>query len=199
MFILGKFSATQLISVAGSLISLSMAATDIFLTLPTKGKQFKEGTWKPKFLIVLPCMLSIVIPRLLSISLLISYIKGWIFLVVFLMLVIGCLCCYKFIWRDPAQAILGTLTNLFAPTIIIEDGSAFFLKSAMLSNMMHSTCLVIFTISMVMGGFDSSPMLTPCGKTQPSMFHCSAGIPGNFTMKSCPIAGQIQNNNGFEN
>ena len=168
-----------------------MAATDIFLTMPTKGKKFKEGAWKPKFLIVLPCMLSIVIPRLFSISLLTSYIKGWIFLVVFLMLVIGCLCCYKFIRRDPAKAILGTLTNLFAPTIIIEDGSAFFLKSAMLSNLMHSTCLVIFTISMVMGGFNSGPMLIPCDKTQPSIFHCFAdmGNQGNFTTMRCPIAG----------
>ena len=161
-----------------------MAATDIFLTMPTKGKKFKEGTWKPKFLIVLPCMLSIVVPRLLSISLLTSYIKGWIFLVVFLMLVIGCLCCYKFIKRDPAKAILGTLTNLFAPTIIIEDGSAFFLKSAMLSNLMHSTCLVI----LVMGGFDSSSILNPCDKTQPSIFHCF-NDKGNFTTMRCPIAG----------
>ena len=191
MFTLGKFSKLQLISVAVSLISLSMAATDIFLTMPTKGKTFKEGTWKPKFLIVLPCMLSIVIPRLFSISLLTSYIKGWIFLVIFLMVFIGCLCCYKFIWRDPAKAILGTLTNLFAPAIIIEDGSAFFLKSAMLSNLIHSTCLVIFTISMVMGGFNSSSMLFPCDKTQPSVFHCFAdtGIQGNFTTKRCPIAG----------
>ena len=188
---LGKFSATQLISVVGSLISLCLAATDIFLTLPTKGKQFKEGTWKPKFLIVLPCMLSIVIPRLLSISFLASFIHGWIFLVIFLMVVIGCLCCYKFIWRDPAKAILGTLTNLFAPTIVIEDGSAFFLKSAMLSNLMHSTCLVIFTISMVSRRFDSSPMLFPCDKTQPSIFHCFAdmGSQGNFTTMRCPIAG----------
>ena len=169
-----------------------MAATDIYLTMPTKGKQFKEGTWKPKFLIVLPCMLSIVIPRLLSISLLTSYIKERIFLVIFLMLVIGCLCCYKFIRRDPAKAILGTLTNLFAPTIIIEDGSAFFLKSAMLSNMMHSTCLVIFTISMVGNALDSSQLLTPCGKTLPSIFHCynDTIIPGNFiSMKRCPVAG----------
>jgi len=194
LFMLGEFSATQLISVVGSLISLCLAATDIFLTLPTKGKQLKEGTWKPKFLIVLPCMLSIVIPRLLSISLLISFIHGWIFLVVFLMLVIGCLCCYKFIWRDPAKAILGTLTNLFAPTIVIEDGSAFFLKSSMVSNMMHSTCLVIFTISMAMGGFNSSPMLIPCGYTnnsQPSIFHCYNGIDLNtsfISMKRCPVS-----------
>ena len=188
---LGKFSATQLISVVGSLISLCLAATDIFLTLPTKGKQFKEVTWKPRFLIVLPCMLSIVIPRLLSISFVTSFIHGWIFLVVLLMTGIGCLCCYKFIRRDPAKAILGTLTNLFAPTIIIEDGSAFFLKSAMVSNMMHSACLVIFTISMVMNGFDSSPHLIPCGypNSRPSIFHCynDTSIQGNsISMKRCP-------------
>ena len=191
MLTLGKFSTTQLVSVAVSLISLSMSATDIFLTMPTKGKEFKEGTWKPKFLIVLPCMLSIVIPRLFSISLLTSYIKGWIFVVIFIIVSIGCLCCYKFIWRDRAKAILGILTNIFAPTIVIEDCSAFFLKSAMLSNLMHSTCLVIFTISMVSRRFDSSPMLFPCDKTQPSIFHCFAdmGNQGNFTTMRCPIAG----------
>ena len=191
MLTLGKFSTTQLVSVAVSLISLSMSATDIFLTMPTKGKEFKEGTWKPKFLIVLPCMLSIVIPRLFSISLLTSYIRGWIFLVIFIMVAVVCLCCYKFIWRDPAKAILGTLTNIFAPTIVIEDCSAFFLKSAMFSNLMHSACLIIFTIAMVLGGFDSSSMLIPCDKTQPSIFHCfnDMGIEVNFTAKRCHIAG----------
>merc|ERR1719203_2125550 len=59
--------------------------------------------------------------------------------------------------------------------------------------MMHSTCLVIFTISMVMNGFDSSPMLAPCGynnNSQPSIFHCYKGIdyPGNsISMKRCPV------------
>ena len=52
----GKCSTTQIVSIIISLFSLAIAATDIFLTLPTKAKKLKEASWKTKFFIVLPTL-----------------------------------------------------------------------------------------------------------------------------------------------
>ena len=59
------------------------------------GKEFKEASWKPKYLIFVPLMLTIVIPRLLCLSLMISYLKEWTFLVGFLIVAFTCLACLR--------------------------------------------------------------------------------------------------------
>ena len=160
--------------------------------MPNIGKKFKESTWKPKFLVVFPCMLTIIIPRLISVGILTSYMKGYIFVILFLNVGINCLCNCKFLWRDAAEAIRGCLTNIFAPTIVIEEGSTFFIKSAMVSQMMYSLSLIIFMLTTIFGGFESTSMLMPCGKTQPSMFHCfgDGGVYENYTTIRCPLQGK---------
>ena len=124
--------------------------------MPIIGKEFKESTWKPKFLIVFPCMLAIIIPRLISVGILTSYMKGYIFVILFLNVGINCLCNCKFLWRDAAEAIRGCLTNIFAPTIVIEEGSTFFIKSALVSQLMYGLSLTIFTLTTTFGGFEST-------------------------------------------
>ena len=118
--------------------------------MPTIGKKFKESTWKPKFLIVFPCMLAVVIPRLISVGILTSYMKGYIFIILFLNVGVNCLCNCKFLWRDAAEAIRGCLTNIFAPILVIEENSTFFIKSALVSQFMHGASLTTFMISTTM-------------------------------------------------
>ena len=160
--------------------------------MPTVGKKFKESTWKPKFLIVFPCMLTVIIPRLISVGILTSYMKGYIFVILFLNVGINCLCNCKFLWRDTAEAIRGCLTNIFAPTIVIEEGSTFFIKSGLVSQLIHGVSLTIFMLSTIFGGFESTSMLMSCGKTQPSIFHCfgDGGVYKNYTTIRCPLRGK---------
>ena len=136
-------------------------------------------------------MMAIIIPRLITISILISYLKEWIFFVLFFMVATNCLCNYRFLLRDPAKAFLGCLTNIFAPAIVVEEGSTFLFKSTLYSNLMHGASLITFTYIMACQGFESSSMLLPCGKSQPSIFHCfNNDITFNeFTVKRCPVKG----------
>ena len=189
----GKTSEIQLAGIAISLLSLSLSATDIYLTMPTKGKEYKEATWKPKFLIVLPCMMALVIPRLIAISFITSYVKQWVFAFVFLMVAMNCLINYVFLKRDPPKAILGCLTNVFAPAIVIEDGSRFYLKSALVSNLLHVLSLITLTSLVTSGGLDSTSLLIPCNKSQPAIFNCfgSQNLGDNFTMTRCQIPSEI--------
>ena len=95
ILIQGKTSTTQLISVAFSFFSLANLASEHMMSMPTKGKEFKEASWKPRYLIFVPLMLTIVIPRVLCISLMISYLKEWIFLVGFIIVAFTCLACFR--------------------------------------------------------------------------------------------------------
>ena len=192
ILIQGRCSLNQLFSVILSLISLSLCATQIYLTLPTKGKTFKDSSWKPKYLIVLPSMMLIVIPRIISISLMISYVKHGVLVIILLMLIVNLLTNIKFVMRDPAKTILGCLTNIFAPCIIVEEGSQFFKKSSLTSNLMHGISLVTMTTLVIFNLVQP----VPCYRTQPPILHCFKGNnfgKENLSMMKCPITGKFFN------
>ena len=192
ILIQGRCSLNQLFSVILSLISLSLCATQIYLTLPTKGKTFKESSWKPKYLIVLPSMMLIVIPRIISISLMISYVKHGVLVIILLMLTVNLLTNIKFVMRDPAKTILGCLTNIFAPCIVVEEGSQFFKRSSLMSNLMHGISLVTMTTLVIFNLVQP----VPCHRTQPPILHCFKGNnfeKENLSMMKCPITGKFFN------
>ena len=139
-------------------------------------------------------MMAVVIPRLISISFIISYLKQWIFLVVFLMVIISCLANFRFLKRDPGKTFLGCLTNVFAPVIVIDEGSTFFLKSAIISNILHGGSLFVLALLVTSGALDSTCLLLPHGNTQPSIFHCFRRddfIQNSTIITRCPILGKI--------
>jgi hypothetical protein len=152
--------------------------------MPTKGKEVKEASWKTKLFFALPSMIMIATPRIVSLSILTSYVKEWVFLAIFLMFAINCLANCKFIGRDPAKAIFGCLVNVFCPVIIIEEGSTFYLKSALIGNLMHASSLILLAVSVVSGALNPSPCNT-------SIFHCfTYGNPNNtYTVMRCPLTG----------
>ena len=158
-----------------------------YLTMPTKGKDVKEASWKTKLFFVLPSMIMIATPRILSLSILTSYLKEWILLPIFLMVAINCLANCRFVGRDPVKAIFGCLVNVFCPVIIIEEGSTFYLKSALIGNLMHALSLILLVVSVVSGALNPYP----CNKTQPSIFHCfTYGNPNNtYAVMRCPLKG----------
>ena len=184
----GRCSKTVLMSIITSFISLSKCAMGTYLTMPTKGKDVKEASWKTKLFFVLPSMIMIATPRILSLSILTSYLKEWIFLTIFLMVAINCLANCRFVWRDPAKAIFACLINIFCPVIIVEEGSTFFLKSALIGNLMHASSLILLAVTVVSGVLNPYP----CNNSQPSILHCfTYGNPYNYTVMRCPLTGNI--------
>ena len=184
----GRCSKIVLMSIITSFISLSNCAMGTYLTMPTKGKDVKEASWKTKLFFVLPSMIMIATPRILSLSILTSYLKEWIFLTIFLMVAINCLINSRFVWRDQAKAIFGCLVNVFCPVIIVEEGSAFFLKSALIGNLMHASSLILLAVTVVSGVLNPYP----CNNSQPSILHCfTYGNPYNYTVMRCPLTGNV--------
>ena len=187
VLIKGRCSKTVLMSIITSFVSLAKCAMSTYLTMPTKGKEVKEASWKTKLFFVLPSMVMIATSRIVSLSILTSYLKEWIFLGVFLIVSINCLANYRFVWRDPGKAVFGCLVNIFCPVIVVEDGSAFFLKSALMGTLMHAVSLIVLAMSVVLRGLN--PM--PCQKSQPSSLHCYNYICSNntYTVMRCPMTG----------
>jgi hypothetical protein len=69
-------------------------------------------------------MLLVVTPRLITLSILATYLKAWIFMVVVLMVGINCLLNWRFLSRDqknPKKVVLGCFSNVFAPVVVVED------------------------------------------------------------------------------
>ena len=184
----GRCSQTVLMSILTSFVSLSKCAMGTYLTMPTKGKEVKETSWKTKLFFALPSMIVIATPRLVSLSILTSYVKEWVFLAIFLMVAINCLVNCRFVWRDPAKAIFGCLVNVFCPVIIVEEGSTFFLKSALIGNLMHASSLILLAVTVVSGVLNPYP----CNNSLPSILHCfTYGNPNNYTVMRCPLIGKI--------
>ena len=183
----GRCSKTVLMSIITSFISLSKCAMGTYLTMPTKGKDVKEASWKTKLFFVLPSMIMIATPRIVSLSILTSYLKEWVFLAIFLMVVINCLANCRFVWRDPAKAIFGCLVNVFCPVIVVEDGSTFFFKSALIGTLMHAASLISLMAAILSGALNPFP----CNRSQPSVLHCFTfeNFVNAYPVMRCPLTG----------
>ena len=72
---LGYVSPIQLLTIATSLFSFSLASAEIFLMMKTKNNDMKEASWRQTFLIVIPAMFAVVVPRILSLSMITAYCK----------------------------------------------------------------------------------------------------------------------------
>ena len=139
-------------------------------------------------------MFGITIPRLLSASLVIAYMKGMTMLFVVAYFIISSLImCHPHVTRgsaknDPSNAFLGILTNLFSPCIIIEEGSKFLAKSSIVAILSH--CLTQAVILLVTVG----KIITITASENPPILHCFPDVDYNITTNStfsrCLIRGE---------
>ena len=166
----GTVSYTQIFTICTSLFSLTLGASEILLMLATKDKPVKETSWKVTWLLAFPAMFMVVVPRILSLSLIIAYAKGYflVFIVAFIILNI-CINFHHF-QRDPPEVMLGILTNLFASCIVVQEGSGFYKRSAIASSLLHALGLLCL-FSLVLGN-----AINPCPETDSNrhspVLHC---------------------------
>ena len=170
---LGTLSATQLFSIITSLLSLTLGASEIMLMMETKGKEVKEASWMATWLLVFPVMFCIVVPRILSTSLIMAYTKGYVFIFMFLFIALCLVCCQHYLQRDAGHVVVGCLTNLFAPCIVIEEGSKFFKRSGVVASILHSLGLIGLLLFVIGGGIGLCPD-TAANRHSP-ILHCFEG------------------------
>ena len=133
---LGYITPLQCFTIATSVFSFSRNSSSIFLLMKTKRKDIKGASWK-EMVIVFPTMFFIVIPRILSMSLIAAYTKDCFLIVLVTMVIVNTVVNLAHFKRDPGQAFLGVMTNIFAPCIIVEEGSSFFKRSGITSSILH--------------------------------------------------------------
>ena len=119
---LGYVSPVQLVTIITSLFSFSLTSAEIFLMMKTKNKEKREATWRQTFILVIPAMFVVVVPRIFSLSLIVAYAKTYA-----LFFILSCVICnvlrnITHFRRDPAQVLLGAMTNIFAPCLVIDEG-----------------------------------------------------------------------------
>ena len=180
---LGYITPMQILTVTTSLFSFSQASTDIFLIMKTKRKDIREASWKEKYLFVFPAMVTIVYPRIVSLSLIAIYARQYFFVFTTFMVVANILVNHKEFTRNPGEVFLGAMTNIFSPCIVNEEGSGFYKRSGKTSSILHIIaqitlfCLVFFQT------------IIPCPNSESHMFspmmHC---FKGNISRSSNHLA-----------
>jgi hypothetical protein len=79
MIQIAHISPLQIASVTISIISFTLAASNVYSQMPTKYSEIPYQDWKNNLYIV-PAMFFSVLPRLISLSLLMAYLRHWTFL-----------------------------------------------------------------------------------------------------------------------
>ena len=174
----GSLNATQIFSIFTSLLSLTLGASEIMLMMKTKNNEFKEASWKQTWILVFPAMFFVVVPRILCISLLIAYTKEYLFIFLIIFILLNMAINYDHLRRDPGYVLLGILTNVFAPCIVIQEGSSFFKRSGAASSILHSLGLICLFLAVLGGGVNLCPD-TSSNRHAP-ILHC---FEGDFTTK----------------
>ena len=72
--------------------------------------------------------------------------------------------------RDPSEVLLGTLTNLFTPAIVIQEGSGFYKRSAIASSLLHIFGLFCLVFLVIGNTFNNCP-ITQSNRHSP-IIHC---------------------------
>ena len=129
-------------------------------------------------------MFMVVVPRIFTISLMMAYMKEYflIFLpaFVFISLVIN----LPHFRRDAPDVSVGILTNLFAPAIVIQEGSGFYKRSSIAASILHILGLICLLL-IVLTNFISTCPDTEAKRHAP-ILHCfTANFSSDFSMERC--------------
>ena len=170
----------RIISTIISMLSLSTAATDMYLTMPTRGKDYKESTWKVQWLLVFPKMALIVLSRIITLGLLMTYAKYFLFVFISLHICFGLIVNAKYFKRDPKSVLLGTITNIFAPCIVVDEGSQFYSRSNNASIFMYIIGLFLLVLSTSPHFFKSHPTLIALSLCLAVLLLANTTINGNI-------------------
>ena len=188
----GRISGAQIFTIFTSLMSLTLGASEILLMMATKDKTVRDASWKTTWFLVFPSMLMVVIPRVLSISLIMSYTKEYFLIILAMFIVLNLAINYDHLKRDAPEVIVGILTNTFASCIVIQEGSGFYTKSGIASSLLH--ILAILFLCLIVGiGFNVCPD-TVINRPAP-ILHCFKGnFSDDFTMKRCEWPTMLNSN-----
>jgi hypothetical protein len=179
----GTINTTQIFTIFTSLLSLTLGASEIMLMMKTKDNEFREASWKQTWILVFPVMFFVVMPRILSASLIMAYSKELVYVFLIIYVIISMIVNSDHLRRDPGHVTLGILTNLFAPCIVIQEGSSYFETSGVTSSILHSLGLLSLFF-MIIGGIINVCPDTASNRYAP-ILHCFNVKSSKQTLQKC--------------
>ena len=164
-------------------LHLQTLSLSVWLTIPLKKitlNQIKDSTWRETFLLVIPAMFVLVVPRILSMSLIVAYTKAFAIFFILALIFFNIVMNIPHLKKYPVQVLLGTMTNVFAPCIVIDEGSRFYKWSGTIASSIHALSLIVLNCLVIGGAFIPCPDLLK--KSYPPVLHC---YPGIYRFHSC--------------
>jgi hypothetical protein len=165
MIQIAHISPLQIASVNISIISFTLAASNVYSQMPTKYSEIPHQDWKNNLYIV-PAMFFSVFPRLTSLSLLMAYLRHWTFLTIGLALVVEFALLKKYLQDDQGTSLMGMFTSLFSPCIVKDHYTKFFLKTSLSTTATYivAICLLFALVEM--------ELIIPSIQSFPPTIHC---------------------------
>ena len=105
----------------------------------------KYATWKNTLMISMPMFL-LTFVRIMTWTLVFTYLKEWGFLIVAFTILINLALMAHYHRKFGMSSILGSIISLFGPCLVVHDFSAYFLLNGIISSIISMTSLMILTI-----------------------------------------------------
>ena len=165
----GYFSHWQILTITTSFIGFAVGSINIYTQLPTKYSVVRDKAWQDQ-VILGACFFVVIVSRVFSLCLAISYLNAWVFFGMFAYIGISFLILWLFkkdtLMRDPKKSILGVITNIFSPCIAANEYDNFLLISSHIATFCH--LLLQLTLFFLV----YSSTLQPAPENDPPILHC---------------------------
>jgi hypothetical protein len=161
----GYISPMQLASVIISILTLTLASCNVYAKMPSEYCPMPHIDWK-NHIFIFPAMFVGIGARLLSLSLLISYLGNLSFLAIALALITELVILGWYLKDDTGTSLMGMFTSLFAPCIVKNHHTKFLLKTCLCTAV---TYMVSISLLFALVDFE---VIVPDIQSLPPIFHC---------------------------
>jgi hypothetical protein len=163
----GYIQPHQIATVITSFLSVSLAASNVYSKMPSKYFEIPHQDWK-NLLYIFPAMFFSICPRLLCLSLFIAYARAWTLIAIVLAFLVELALLRKYLKNDQGNSLMGMFTSWFAPCIVKDHYSKFFLKTSLFTTATYivaiSFLFALVEIELIVPAIQSFPPITHCFK-----------------------------------
>jgi hypothetical protein len=161
----GYISPTQLASVINSILTFTLASSNVYAQMPSKFCPIPHQDWR-NHIYIFPAMFISIGARLLSLGLIIAYLREYTFIALGLAILTEVLLLRRYLKDDTGTSLMGMFTSLFAPSIVNNHHRKFLLKTCLCTAV---TYMVSISLLFALIYFE---VTLPDKKSLPPIYHC---------------------------
>jgi hypothetical protein len=163
----GYIQPHQIIGVTISFICVTCAASNVYRNMPSRYSEIPHQDWK-NLLYIFPAMFISICPRLLCLSLFIAYARAWTLIAIVLAFLAELALLRKYLKDDQGNSLMGMFTSWFAPCIVKDHYSKFYLKTSLSTMATYivaiSLLFALVEMELIVPAIQSFPPITHCFK-----------------------------------